>query len=213
MKTRKILAFLLCIALIMSVSVSVYAEGEDSLFKDKPVSEQYEQLIALDGDNEAQEALLATLTEEQLSALSEYAQSVQPAREMPKTVTFVDAGPFMPAVQVQTALRRAAAKAAANEEENGLILSKRAVPDGSGGYKIRMEAYTTGKVTTSATTVPVDIVLVLDQSGSMAYDFSGNSTSTNEARRQYAMKQAVNNFINEVAGKYSAEADHRMAIV
>ncbi len=213
MKTRKILAFLLCIALIMSVSVSVYAEGEDLLFKDKPVSEQYEQLIALDGDNEAQEALLATLTEEQLSALSEYAQSVQPAREMPKTVTFVDAGPFMPAVQVQTALRRAAAKAAANEEENGLILSKTAVPDGSGGYKIRMEAYTTGKVTTSATTVPVDIVLVLDQSGSMAYDFSGNSTNTNEARRQYAMKQAVNNFINEVAGKYSAEADHRMAIV
>ena len=46
---------------------------------------------------------------------------------------------------------------------------------------IRMEAYTTGKVTTTTKTVPVDIVLVLDQSGSMAYDFNGEDTSTNSA--------------------------------
>ena len=53
------------------------------------------------------------------------------------------------------------------EEENGLILNKEAVSDGNGGYKITLEAYTTGSVTTNTTSVPTDIVLVLDESGSM----------------------------------------------
>lgn len=46
---------------------------------------------------------------------------------------------------------------------NGLTLSKTATPNGDGKYKISMEAYTTGKVNA----IPTDIVLVLDQSGSM----------------------------------------------
>lgn len=54
---------------------------------------------------------------------------------------------------------------------------------------------------------------MLDQSGSMAYDFNGESTNTNANRRQYAMKQAVNNFIDAVSEKYADEADHRIAIV
>lgn len=96
---------------------------------------------------------------------------------------------------------------------NGLELSKTVKANADGTYTITMESYTTGTVSSSTKTVPVDIVLVLDQSGSMAYDFNGNSTNTNSARRQYAMKQAVNSFIDSVNGKYSAEADHRMAIV
>lgn len=96
---------------------------------------------------------------------------------------------------------------------NGLELSKTVKANADGSYTITMESYTTGKVISSTKTVPVDIVLVLDQSGSMAYDFNGNSTSNNTARRQYAMKQAVNTFIESVNGKYSADADHRMAIV
>ncbi|HJD22689.1 MAG TPA: VWA domain-containing protein [Firmicutes bacterium] len=51
--------------------------------------------------------------------------------------------------------------------ESGLILDKTAVPDGSGGYTIRLEAYTTGRVESTEKVVPTDIVLVLDQSGSM----------------------------------------------
>jgi len=55
---------------------------------------------------------------------------------------------------------------------------------------------------------------VLDQSGSMAYDFNGNSTNNDTSRRQYAMKQAVNQFIGAVADKYDAEkSDHRISIV
>lgn len=93
-------------------------------------------------------------------------------------------------------------------------MGKTATINDDGSYTITMEAYTTGSVTSVESAVPLDIVLVLDQSGSMAYDFNGNSTSTNTARRQYAMKQAVENFIGSVAEQYNAEtADHRMAIV
>ena len=102
----------------------------------------------------------------------------------------------------------------AGTSPDGLVLSKTATATGNGNYKIRLEAYTTGTVTTTTSTVPVDIVLVLDQSGSMAYDFNGNLTDNDQDRRQYALKQAVNNFIGAVNEKYdAADADHRMAIV
>lgn len=101
----------------------------------------------------------------------------------------------------------------AEAPSNGLELSKTVKANADGSYTITMESYTTGKVVSSTKITPVDIVLVLDQSGSMAYDFKGNSTNTNKNRRQYAMKQAVTNFIDSVNGKYLAESDHRMAIV
>ena len=64
---------------------------------------------------------------------------------------------------------------------------------------------------------PLDIVLVLDQSGSMAYDFDGNYTGNNSQRRQYAMKTAVTNFIGQIyANAMLDEAggvNHRLGIV
>lgn len=86
-------------------------------------------------------------------------------------------------------------------------------PDDDGNYTIRMTAQATGTTTTTTKVEPMDIVLVLDQSGPMADDFNGKTTYKDEARRQYAMKAAVNSFIGEVAAKYSDDADHRMAIV
>lgn len=138
-----------------------------------------------------------------------------------ETVVFTDAGPFLPAVQIGSARSRMRARAgamalAASANESGLVMNKTAEedPNKPGEYRVRLEAYTTGKVTTSTMTAPVDIVLVLDQSGSMAYDFQGKGTSINTSRRQYAMKQAVNNFIKSVSEKYNAaSSDHRMAIV
>ena len=79
-------------------------------------------------------------------------------------------------------------------------------PDDDGNYTIQMTAQATGTSTTINKAVPMDIVLVLDQSGSMKEGF-GNGT------RQSAMKAAVNSFIDEVNKKYTPEADHRMAIV
>lgn len=90
---------------------------------------------------------------------------------------------------------------------SGMNFDKRLVddePDGEGNYTIRMTAQATGTTTTKVE--PMDIVLVLDQSGSMADDFSNGT-------RQSAMIAAVNSFIGEVANKYSTDADHRMAIV
>ena len=79
-------------------------------------------------------------------------------------------------------------------------------PDGDGNYTIQITAQATGTTTTTTTVKPMDIVLVLDQSGSMGDEFDNGT-------RQSAMIAAVNSFIGEVAGKYSNEADHRMAIV
>lgn len=89
---------------------------------------------------------------------------------------------------------------------SGMNFDKRADSNDDGTYTITMTAQATGTTTTTSKAVPMDIVLVLDQSGSMADDF-GNGT------RQSAMKAAVNSFIGEVADKYSPNADHRMAIV
>ena len=108
----------------------------------------------------------------------------------------------------------ALAASGAEEESSGIKFDKTASgPDGDGNYTVTMTAQATKETTTTTTTAPLDIVLVLDQSGSMAFNFAGNSTSNNTARRQYAMKQAVNGFIAKVAENYSASADHRMAIV
>ena len=187
----------------------------------EPDSTLYDKLMACKTSDEF-EAIAEAAGDEQISALTETELAALEAHYadiyvgvIPETVVFTDAGPFMPAVNVSSTARFRMMRAPAAEEpaDNGLALSKTATTNADGSYTIRMEAYTTGEVITSTKTVPVDIVLVLDQSGSMADDFNGNETSTNSARRQYAMKQAVNNFINKVNEKYSAEADHRMAIV
>lgn len=174
---------------------------------------------ALEGmNNDEISEFLGSLTEQQLKALEEHIEAVWAAEpvDMPKTKVFTNAGPFMPAVSVKQirTMARAFSLTRDAQPDNGLELSKQVIrANDDGSYTIRIEAYTTGNVITSTKTVPVDIVLVLDQSGSMAYDFSGNSTNTNSDRRQYAMKQAVNNFISSVGEKYSEEADHRISIV
>lgn len=137
--------------------------------------------------------------------------AAEAAGEVPQTAVFTEAGPFRPAVSVRPQPLRAAADRAAGGD--GLELSKEVTANGS-GYTVHLEAYTTGTVTTTTSIAPCDIVLVLDQSSSMAYNFDGNETSTDSARHQYAMKQAVNTFIEAVADKYNAEkSDHRIAVV
>lgn len=154
--------------------------------------------------------------QQKTTELQNHVRSLEAQNTVAKTKVFTDAGPFMPAVTVDSMaknIRRAARSLRENGADNGMNLSKAVKDNGDGTYTITLESYTTGEVTTTTKTIPVDIVLVLDQSGSMAYDFNGNSTSTNATRRQYAMKKAVNNFISAVSEKYSAEADHRIALV
>ena len=78
------------------------------------------------------------------------------------------------------------------------------------GTKLTLEAYAINEVTQTSSTKPLDIVLVLDQSGSMAYNFDGKDEGSPSERCQYAMKQAVNSFIEKAT---SADGTHNMAIV
>ena len=191
------------------------AAEPDSTLYDKlmacKTSDEFEAIAEAAGDEQ-----ISALTETELAALEAHYADIY-VGVIPETVVFTDAGPFMPAVNVSSTARfrmmRAPAANTADTQDDSLVSSKTATKTDE-GYKITIEAYATGTVTTTTSTEPVDIVLVLDQSGSMAFDFDGNSTSTNSARRQYAMKQAVNNFIDNVKAKYDAEkSDHRMAIV
>ena len=107
---------------------------------------------------------------------------------------------------------------AANEEaeletevstsENSPVQVKKTI--NGDGTKLTLEAYVTNEVTQTSSTKPLDIVLVLDVSGSMAYNFDGNDKGSPSERCQYAMKQAVNSFIEKAT---SADGTHNMAIV
>ncbi len=73
--------------------------------------------------------------------------------------------------------------------------------------KIKLEAYATGATSTTQSTMPADIVLVLDQSGSMDESING-TTKLN------IMKNAVNSFVSEVASFNTLNDDsYRLAIV
>lgn len=66
---------------------------------------------------------------------------------------------------------------AADGENDDLVLNKTATLEDDGTYTIKLEAYATGDVTTETTVekepVPADIILILDQSGSMSDDMDG----------------------------------------
>lgn len=75
----------------------------------------------------------------------------------------------------------------AEESSDGLQLSKNIELQEDGNYKITLEAYATGKDTTTTTekAVPLDIVLVLDQSGSMADSFTSSVTYSAIGSQEY----------------------------
>lgn len=113
-------------------------------------------------------ALLSVLNDEEIRSLADRLNVDLDEVVYTPAVNFTEVGPLMPPVQI-TENGQAFLLEQAAEEENGLILNKTAVYDEeSGGYKITLEAYTTGTVTSGEQAIPTDIVLVLDESGSMA---------------------------------------------
>lgn len=61
-----------------------------------------------------------------------------------------------------------------HSEANGVVMDKRVEKTGDDTYKVTLEQYVTGTVTEGKAT-PIDVVLVLDVSGSMAYGFGTTS--------------------------------------
>ncbi len=61
-------------------------------------------------------------------------------------------------------------------EENGIAYAKKAVINDDGTYSIELETFVTGTVTQTLESVPVDVVLVLDVSGSMDETISSVSS-------------------------------------
>ena len=120
----------------------------------------------------------------------DYVEHVPEIVEAPQPVVpFTDAVPMFTTVspvastlRKNTSMQRAAlmmaAPAANNAQttdvipDNGLQLRKWVDTNEDGTYTVNLEVWTEGTVTSSETTKPLDIVLVLDQSGSMADNFT-----------------------------------------
>ena len=105
------------------------------------------------------------------------AEGFVPAVNFTNVAPLVEANARMAGSPARAAQLRAVSAAPAAPErvqQDALVTSKTAtpVPNSDGTYKIRLESYSTGTVTQQTTTKPTDIVLVLDQSGSMAEKFS-----------------------------------------
>lgn len=86
-------------------------------------------------------------------------------------------------------------------EKSGANLVKSATKDGD-TYKIQLESWVTGKVEQTTGSAPLDIVLVLDQSGSM------------EGEKLSNLKAAVTNFVAAINADADAHnVEHHIAIV
>ncbi len=88
-------------------------------------------------------------------------------------------------------------------EKSGANLVKSATKNADGTYTIKLESWVTGTVEQTTGSAPLDIVLVLDQSGSM-----------NENGKLDNLKNAVSQFVNKIkqdAADHSVT--HRIAIV
>lgn len=106
-------------------------------------------------------------------------------------VNFTNVAPFVQAnAQVANGPARAPLRAAnanngsttpadpaKDKDTEGLVTTKTAEAFGKDEYKITLKSYTTGTVTEKTTAKPTDIVLVLDQSGSMAYDMGSEKVT------------------------------------
>lgn len=99
------------------------------------------------------------------------------------------------------------------DEDSGLVLSKSSEYDAeTGAVRITLEAYASGQIITQRVSTPCDIVLVLDESGSMAESFAGSGET-----RKAALVSAVNTFLAQIAvenGKLSPDVTpHRVGMI
>lgn len=170
----------------------------------------YDDLMACETVSEVN-ALCDELTDEEIEEfeawltengksdeLEEHLLSVKPDGDPVEApiVSFGNVGPlrFAPVTRRARMLRAAADN---DGKDKGVVLNKTAEAT-EDGYKITMEAYVTGESTTTTSVEPVDIVLVLDVSGSMDEKMYSAVYQLDKSSSYYVIK---NNTYKEV--KYS----------
>lgn len=122
---------------------------------------------------------------------AETTESYIPAVNFTNVAPFVQANAQAANGPARAPLRAANANAANTQlvTNDGVVTTKTATANDDGTYTITLTSYTTGDVKQQQTTKPTDIVLVLDQSGSMDYDMSGSGSTNYNA---YLGKAAKN---------------------
>ena len=180
---KRIVALLLCCVMLLTLSPSLIASA--SADDENTVIEQTEE--PKNEEPKTEEPKTEEPKTEEPAAETEPETKVEEPVESEivyPTVNYTDVAPFLPPVSGRPMLR--AARAAANdatgdagEKDSGMKTSKTATANRDGTYTITLEAYATGEqvVTEITEDVPTDIILVLDQSGSMK-DAIGTVTYT-----------------------------------
>lgn len=130
-------------------------------------------------------AFIDSLTEEQYAALEEHINELIAAAEedgdleyVYTTVNFTNVAPLLDPV-CGSPTRGASVsgdEAGSGNGDSGMVITKNADANEDGTYTITLEAYATGSqiITEVTKDIPTDIVLVLDQSGSMADSFTSS---------------------------------------
>lgn len=83
-------------------------------------------------------------------------------------------------------------------EQGGLVVTKTLSEGTDGNYSIELTAYATGSTSTTTTPVdkPMDIVLVLDQSGSMAYSFGSAINKQDATNRKLGATEGYFTYVS-----------------
>ena len=148
------------------------------------VEELYEALSSLKDDGKY-DSIVASLNEELRTQFIEYTKKKAEGELItvmpPGGVNFAEAAPLVkqetavptPFRALRTAKLQNGFDDTNTEVQDGLSMSKELVKYDAqtGKGLLELETFVTGKVTTETTTKPLDIVLVLDQSGSMGDHF------------------------------------------
>lgn len=182
---KKLLSLVLAVMMTVGCFAGLGAAvGQDADFAALSVADQYAAIMAAGSEADAQ-ALFDTLDAEQQTALTAYADRQQENTDTSKktdpipAVNYTNVAPLVTANKVSqpAKARLMSASSTARPIEkgktvDGLVMDKTATANDDGTYNITLEAYTTGSVSTTESTKPTDIVLVLDQSGSMDDDMT-----------------------------------------
>lgn len=176
---KKLLSLVLAVMMTVGCFAGLGAAvGQDADFAALSVADQYAAIMAAGSEADAQ-ALFDTLDAEQQAALTAYADQQKDTDTAKETdpipaVNYTNVAPLVTANKVSQPARARLMSASSTARPiekgktvDGLVINKTATANDNGTYNIKLEAYTTGSVSTTESTKPTDIVLVLDQSGSM----------------------------------------------